>query len=92
MGDYDYVYDAVSIITAVAHNDDLAIHTILSSIDDDRLISTFVHVVVILEAIVKNLLNSMDSSGIYGDVPDYTELLTQIAAQVSSSIVFDTDL
>lgn len=78
----NYIYDALALITCIAHEDDDVLMDTLKSLDSVDVVPAFICSIGILEGVIKILLDSLEESGV--DTPTYEELVQFVATEFAT--------
>ena len=78
----NHIYDALALITCIAHEDDDVLLDTLKYLDSVDVVPAFICSIGILEGVVKMLLDTLDEGGL--DTPTYEELLQLVATEFAS--------
>lgn len=78
----NYIYDALALITCIAHEDDDVLMDTLKSLDSVDVVPAFICSIGILEGVVKILLDTLEEGGV--DTPAYEELLQFVATEFAT--------
>ena len=79
----NYIYDALALITCIAHeDDDDVLMDTLKSLDSVDVVPAFICSIGILEGVIKILLDSLEEIGV--DTPAYEELLQFVATEFAT--------
>ena len=76
------IYDALALITCIAHEDDDVLMDTMKSFDSSDVVPAFICSIGILEGVVKMLLDTLDEGGL--DTPTYEELLQLVATEFAT--------
>ena len=78
----NYIYDALALITCIAHEDDDVLVDTLKSLDSVDVVPAFICSIGILEGVIKILLDSLEEIGV--DTPTSEELVQFVATEFAT--------
>ena len=73
------IFNAISVITCIAHDDDDALLQTLTSLDSSEVVPTLIYSIGVLEGVVKMLLDNLNEAGV--ETTSYEELVQLVGLE-----------